>query len=84
MRSNFGVYFLQEKQAHHLPRLREKIVTPDGAVRLFDLIEVKDERMKLAFFAALGNTVVAENIEQVGLYFENVPTAMFSLMFKLS
>ncbi|KAL8471591.1 hypothetical protein ACS0TY_029010 [Phlomoides rotata] len=63
---NLGVatFMILEKQTHNQPRLREKIVTPDGATRLFDLIEVKDERMKLAFFAALGNTVVAENIDQ--------------------
>ncbi|KAL0332074.1 UNVERIFIED_CONTAM: Structural maintenance of chromosomes protein 4 [Sesamum calycinum] len=54
----------QEKQAHQVPRLRERIVTPEGVPRLFDLIKVQDERMKLAFFAALGNTILAENIDQ--------------------
>lgn len=39
--------------------------TPEDVPRLFDLIRVKDERMKLAFYAALGNTVVAKDLEQV-------------------
>lgn len=61
---------LQEKQVNFLPRLTEKVSTPEGVPRLFDLIKVQDERMKLAFFAALGNTVVAKDIDQVGhLYF---------------
>ena len=45
--------------------MKEKISTPEGVPRLFDLIKVQDERMKLAFFAALGNTVVAKDLDQV-------------------
>ncbi|PSS30465.1 Structural maintenance of chromosomes protein [Actinidia chinensis var. chinensis] len=65
-RKNLGVatFMILEKQVDHLPRLKEKVSTPEGVPRLFDLIKVQDERMKLAFFAALGNTVVAENIDQ--------------------
>ena len=59
---------LQEKQANFLPRLKEKVSTPEGVPRLFDLITVQDERMKLAFFAALRNTVVAKDIDQVDHY----------------
>lgn len=58
---------MQEKQANLLPRLKEKVSSPEGAPRLFDLIKVQDERIKLAFFAALGNTVVAKDIDQVYL-----------------
>ncbi|KAI3452303.1 hypothetical protein Pfo_008968 [Paulownia fortunei] len=63
---NLGVatFMILEKQANHLPRLMEKIVTPEGVPRLFDLIKVQDERMKLAFFAALGNTILAKDIDQ--------------------
>ena len=39
--------------------------TPEDVPRLFDLVRVKDERMKLAFYAALGNTVVAKDLDQV-------------------
>lgn len=51
----------------HSPRLKEKVSTPEGVPRLYDLIKVRDERMKLAFYAALGNTVVAQDIDQVNL-----------------
>ncbi|KAL2499952.1 Structural maintenance of chromosomes protein 4 [Abeliophyllum distichum] len=63
---NLGVatFMILEKQVDHLPRLKEKITTPEGVPRLFDLIKVQNERMKLAFFAALGNTVVAKDIDQ--------------------
>ncbi|CDP02233.1 unnamed protein product [Coffea canephora] len=65
-RQNLGVatFMILDKQANFLPRLKEKVSTPEGVPRLFDLITVQDERMKLAFFAALGNTVVAKDIDQ--------------------
>lgn len=56
---------LQEKQVDLLPRLKEKVNPPEGVPRLFDLVKVEDERMKLAFFSALGNTVVAKDTDQV-------------------
>lgn len=63
---NLGIatFMILEKQVEHLPRLKESVSTPEGVPRLFDLIKVKDERMKLAFFAAIGNTVVAKDIDQ--------------------
>uniref|UniRef100_A0A2N9FRR7 Structural maintenance of chromosomes protein n=1 Tax=Fagus sylvatica TaxID=28930 RepID=A0A2N9FRR7_FAGSY len=65
-RENLGVatFMILEKQVDLLPKLKEKINTPEGVLRLFDLIKVQDERMKLAFFAALGNTVVAKDLDQ--------------------
>ncbi|XP_050270364.1 structural maintenance of chromosomes protein 4 [Quercus robur] len=65
-RENLGVatFMILEKQVEFLPKLKEKISTPEGVPRLFDLIKVQDERMKLAFFAALGNTVVAKDLDQ--------------------
>lgn len=59
-----ATFMILEKQVDHLPRLKEKVSTPEGVPRLFDLIKVQDERIKLAFFAAIGNTVVAKDIEQ--------------------
>lgn len=56
----------QEKQVDLLPKMKERVQTPEGVPRLFDLVKVQDERMKLAFFAALGNTVVAKDLDQVG------------------
>ncbi|KAL3622702.1 Structural maintenance of chromosomes protein 4 [Castilleja foliolosa] len=63
---NLGVatFMILDKQAHHIPRLNEKIVTPEGVPRLFDLIKVQDERMKPAFFQAIGNTILAKDIDQ--------------------
>ncbi|KAJ8567068.1 hypothetical protein K7X08_019276 [Anisodus acutangulus] len=58
-----ATFMILEKQVHYLPKIKEKVRTP-GVPRLFDLVKVRDERMKLAFFAALGNTVVAEDIDQ--------------------
>ncbi|TYK15050.1 structural maintenance of chromosomes protein 4 [Cucumis melo var. makuwa] len=67
-RENLGVatFMILEKQVDHLSKLKAKVSTPEGVPRLFDLIKVQDDRMKLAFFAALGNTVVAKDLEQVG------------------
>ncbi|XP_031093373.1 structural maintenance of chromosomes protein 4 [Ipomoea triloba] len=63
---NLGVatFMILEKQVDHLHRIKEKVTTPEGVPRLFDLVKVQDERLKLAFFAALGNTVVANDIDQ--------------------
>ncbi|NWV07543.1 SMC4 protein, partial [Ptilonorhynchus violaceus] len=42
----------------------QKIPTPENIPRLFDLVKVKDERVRLAFYFALRDTLVAENLEQ--------------------
>lgn len=65
MRISFSCFFLQEKQVDLLPKLAKKVSTPDGVPRLFDLVKVQDERMKLAFYAALKDTVVAKDLDQV-------------------
>eukprot|EP00850_Spirogloea_muscicola_P019252 SM000187S03869 [mRNA] locus=s187:16737:24665:- [translate_table: standard] len=54
----------QEKQKHLVPGMTKLVHTPEGVVRLFDLVKVKDEHLKPAFFFALRNTVVAEDIDQ--------------------
>ncbi|XP_042498778.1 structural maintenance of chromosomes protein 4 [Macadamia integrifolia] len=65
-RKNLGVatFMILEKQMNHLSKLKEKVTTPEGVPRLFDLVKVQDDRMKLAFFAAMGNTVVAKDLDQ--------------------
>lgn len=35
-----------------------------GAPRLYDLIKVKDETLRPAFYFAMGNTVVTSDLEQ--------------------
>ncbi|KAJ6834241.1 structural maintenance of chromosomes protein 4 [Iris pallida] len=65
-RKSLGVatFMILEKQVNHKHKLKERVKTPEGVPRLFDLVTVKDERLKLAFFAALGNTVVAKDLDQ--------------------
>ena len=48
-------------------RLKEKVKTPEGVPRLFDLVHTENEKSKMAFFAVLGNTVVAKDLDQVRL-----------------
>ncbi len=35
-----------------------------GAPRLFDLVKIKDDALRPAFFFAMGNTVVAADLDQ--------------------
>ena len=56
----FYCYFLFRRNnliIIYIYRMKKKISTPEGVPHLFDLIKVQDERMKLAFFVALRNTV---------------------------
>lgn len=75
---------MQDKQVDHLQKLKQKVSTPEGVPRLFDLVRVQDERMKLAFFAALGNTIVAKDIDQVALAFFMFISLSPSLFLSLS
>lgn len=63
---NLGVatFMILEKQERHADLLKKKVNTPEGVPRLFDLIKVKDERLKLAFYELLRNTVVARDLDQ--------------------
>jgi structural maintenance of chromosome 4 len=45
-------------------RMRAAVKLPAGAARLFDLIQVADESLRPAFFLALGNTLVAADLDQ--------------------
>ncbi|XP_006901397.1 PREDICTED: structural maintenance of chromosomes protein 4 isoform X1 [Elephantulus edwardii] len=41
-----------------------KIQTPENTPRLFDLVKVKDEKIRQAFYFALRDTLVANNLDQ--------------------
>lgn len=41
-----------------------KIQTPENIPRLFDMVKVKDEHIRPAFYFALRDTLVAENLDQ--------------------
>jgi structural maintenance of chromosome 4 len=45
-------------------RMRAAVKLPAGAARLFDLIQAADESLRPAFFLALGNTLVAADLDQ--------------------
>lgn len=53
-----------EKQQHFLSRCKQKIQTPEGVPRLFDLIRVEDEKVLPAFYYGLQDTLVADNLDQ--------------------
>uniref|UniRef100_A0A8C3V995 Structural maintenance of chromosomes protein n=1 Tax=Catharus ustulatus TaxID=91951 RepID=A0A8C3V995_CATUS len=42
----------------------QKIPTPENAPRLFDLVKVQDPKVRLAFYFALRDTLVAKNLEE--------------------
>ncbi|NWT85951.1 SMC4 protein, partial [Lanius ludovicianus] len=42
----------------------QKIPTPENALRLFDLVKVEDAKVRLAFYFALRDTLVAKNLEE--------------------
>ncbi|KAL4334978.1 hypothetical protein GQ457_07G002810 [Hibiscus cannabinus] len=65
-REQLGIatFMILEKQVDLLERSKEKVKTPEGVPRLYDLIKVQDGRMKLAFYASLGNTIVARDLDQ--------------------
>jgi structural maintenance of chromosome 4 len=45
-------------------KLNERVVTPEGVLWLFDLIKPKDPRFASAFYKGIGNTLVADNLDQ--------------------
>ncbi|XP_043470645.1 structural maintenance of chromosomes protein 4 [Leptopilina heterotoma] len=53
-----------EKQQRFAQQCRQRIQTPEQVPRLFDLIQIEDERLRPAFFYALQNTLVAEDLDQ--------------------
>uniref|UniRef100_A0A182QGQ9 Structural maintenance of chromosomes protein n=1 Tax=Anopheles farauti TaxID=69004 RepID=A0A182QGQ9_9DIPT len=57
--------FIALEKIQHLERnCHSKIQTPENVPRLFDLVRVEDERVLPAFYFALRDTLVAENLDQ--------------------
>lgn len=42
----------------------QKIPTPENVPRLFDLVKVEDPKVRLAFYFALRDTLVAKNLDE--------------------
>jgi structural maintenance of chromosome 4 len=53
-----------DKIAHLASRAEGSIQTPEGVPRLYDLIKPKDPKFRTAFYKAIGDTLVAETLDQ--------------------
>ncbi|XP_011164521.2 structural maintenance of chromosomes protein 4 [Solenopsis invicta] len=53
-----------EKQQRFQAKINKKIQTPENVHRLFDLIRVEDERILVAFYYGLQDTLVAQDLDQ--------------------
>ena len=56
-------FMVLDKLGGHSSKM-DKIQTPQGVPRLFDLIKPKEPRFAPAFYKAIGDTLVADNLEQ--------------------
>ncbi|KAG6545760.1 hypothetical protein Mapa_012721 [Marchantia paleacea] len=59
-----ATFLILEKQKDLIQAMNQRVQTPEGVPRLFDLVKVRDEKLRVAFFYALGNTVVAKDLDQ--------------------
>nr|CAD7204464.1 unnamed protein product [Timema douglasi] len=59
-----ATFIALEKQERWRQYCNQKIKTPENVPRLFDLIQVQDEQLKTAFYFALRDTLVAQDLEQ--------------------
>uniref|UniRef100_A0A0K8WDU8 Structural maintenance of chromosomes protein n=1 Tax=Bactrocera latifrons TaxID=174628 RepID=A0A0K8WDU8_BACLA len=56
--------FIALEKVKYLEKQSGRIQTPENAPRLYDLVRVEDERVLPAFYFALRNTLVANELEQ--------------------
>ncbi|KAK9829009.1 hypothetical protein WJX72_003379 [[Myrmecia] bisecta] len=59
-----ATFLILEQQQHLARSMQEKPTPPEGVPRLFDLVRVRDENLRVAFYYALRDTVVAGDLEQ--------------------
>lgn len=59
-----ATFLILEKQSHLKKFLSERVETPEGAPRLFDLVKCDDDNIRLAFYFALRDTLVAKDLDQ--------------------
>jgi len=64
--NNIGIatFLILEKQKHLNAKLDDKLQTPENVPRLFDLVRIPEEKVRVAFYAGLGNCLVVNNVEQ--------------------
>ena len=58
-----ATFIILDKQRDHERQANEQVITPEGAPRLVDLVKCSNE-MRVAFFFAFRNTIVAKDIDQ--------------------
>ena len=59
-----ATFLILEKQRHLVPALNEKVSPPEGIPRLFDLVKCSDVHLRMAFYFAMRDTLVAGDLEQ--------------------
>ena len=59
-----ATFLILDKQRHLLRQCQEPASPPEGARRLYDLLDIPHEELRPAFFYAFRNTVVAEDLDQ--------------------
>ncbi|XP_063698860.1 structural maintenance of chromosomes protein 4 [Culicoides brevitarsis] len=59
-----GTFIALDKMQKFQENVRRKIQTPENVPRLFDLVKVEDESVLPAFYFALRDTVVANDLDQ--------------------
>lgn len=59
-----ATFLILEKQQHLTAAATAKVSPPEGVPRLFDLVSFKDERLRVAFYFAMRDTIVAADLEQ--------------------
>lgn len=59
-----ATFLILEKQAHLKKFLAESVETPEGVPRIFDLVKCDSPEIRLAFYFALRDTLVADDLDQ--------------------
>ncbi|XP_038218077.1 structural maintenance of chromosomes protein 4 [Zerene cesonia] len=59
-----ATFIALDKQQHLVKQYEKKVVFPENAPRLFDLVRVGEARARAAFYYALRDTLVARGLEQ--------------------
>lgn len=65
-KNNIGstTFIALDKVAHWKQKANSKIKTPENVKRLYDLVQMKDEAVKTAFYFAMKDTLVADTLDQ--------------------
>lgn len=65
-KNNLGraTFIMLDKLQYLADRMTKRVETPENVPRLFDLVRCKDPSLRVAFYYALKDTLVAETLEQ--------------------